>query len=107
VTSAAAQTPLTLLTNIVDRQISIPFVISDRIFLSSEDAAAVIKLLSKAAVDLNLSRVISELGQAEAIGQHPDPLGDVPEVMPVMRLKVGNYMTPCKTKNLISGSCQS
>lgn len=39
---------------------------------------------------MNLSRIVTELGQAEAIGcQLIDPLEDVPEVNPVMKLKVG------------------
>jgi DNA-directed RNA polymerase len=81
--------PSTILTNIIDRQLSISHVISDRVFSSSQDASDVITLLSKAAVDLNLSRVVSELGQAEAIGREfHDPLENVPEVQPVFRVKV-------------------
>jgi len=42
-----------------------------------------------AAVDLNLLGVVGELGQAEVLGsQLLDPLDNVPEVMPVTRLKV-------------------
>jgi DNA-directed RNA polymerase len=73
----------------VDRKISVSFVVSDRVFSSSEEAADVIKTLSKAAVDLNMSRVVAELGQAEAIGSHTtDLLDSVPEVNPVLRVKV-------------------
>jgi len=53
---------------------------------SSEEAAAIIQLLSKSAMQLNMSRVVSELGQAEAIGTElPDVLDDVPEVNPVLK----------------------
>jgi DNA-directed RNA polymerase, mitochondrial len=85
--------PTTLLTNIIDRQISVSLVVSDRIFTSSEDAAKVIKLLSKSAVELNLYRIVSELGQAEAIGKaYVDPLEDVPEIQPVLRIKVSRLL---------------
>lgn len=80
---------MTLLSNIVEREIDVSSVVSDRVFTSSEEAAEVIKILSKAAVALNLSRVITELGQAEAIGAHyADALDGIPEVLPVMRAKV-------------------
>lgn len=56
---------------------------------SSDEASQIIRLLSRTAVDMNLSRVVTELGQAEAIGcQLVDPLQDVPEVNPVTKLKV-------------------
>jgi len=56
---------------------------------SSEEAVEIIKLLSKAAMQLNMPRIISELGQAEIIGtQVTDALDDVPEATPVMRIKV-------------------
>ncbi|EGO20169.1 hypothetical protein SERLADRAFT_363576 [Serpula lacrymans var. lacrymans S7.9] len=83
-----AHNPTKLLTSIIDRQISVSHIVSDRVFTSSEEASQVIKLLSRAAVDLNLSRVVSELGQIEAMAtQSPDPLESVPEVTPVMRWK--------------------
>ncbi|KAF8141815.1 hypothetical protein EV363DRAFT_1467981 [Boletus edulis] len=60
---------------------------SDRIFTSSDDASEVIWLLSKAAIEMNISPVIAELGQVEAMGTGClDPLNDVPEVMPVKKL---------------------
>src|SRR5438552_1002139 len=87
--------PTALLTNIIDRQIPLSSVVSDRIFSSSDDAAQVIRLLSKAAVELNLSRIVTELGQAEAIGRvYVDPLEDVPEVLPVMRIRVSHLTIP-------------
>jgi DNA-directed RNA polymerase, mitochondrial len=46
-------------------------------------------LLSKAAIETNMSRVIAELGQVEARGTgRIDPLSDVPKVMPVKKLAV-------------------
>lgn len=87
--TATLHSPTNLLANLVDRKISITHVVSDRAFVSSEEAAAIIQTLSKSAVDLNLSKIISELGQAEAIGSHQtDPLDAIPEVKPVMRVKV-------------------
>lgn len=68
---------------------SIQGVISDRVFTSSEEASEVIRLLSKAAIENNMSRVIAELGQVEAMGTgHWDPLNDLPEVIPVKKLAV-------------------
>jgi DNA-directed RNA polymerase, mitochondrial len=64
-------------------------VVADRSIESSEEAEKLIQLLSKAAVTLNLSKVVTELGQAEALGSTAyDPLGDVPEVVPVTVVKV-------------------
>ncbi|KAF8130200.1 hypothetical protein EV363DRAFT_1399395 [Boletus edulis] len=85
--SASAPSPGKLLNRLLARGISIQDVISDRVFTSSEDASEVIRLLSKAAIEMNLSQVIAELGQVEAMGTgHLDPLNDVPEVMPVKKL---------------------
>ena len=56
---------------------------------SSEEAAAIIQLLSKSAMQLNMSHIVSELGQAEAVGMEvPDVLDDVPEVTPVLKPQV-------------------
>ncbi|KAH7922516.1 DNA/RNA polymerase [Leucogyrophana mollusca] len=83
-----ARHPNQLLTGIVDRQLSVTAIVADRVFTSSEEASQAIRLLSKAAVDLNMSQIVSELGQAEALGtQSSDPLEDVPEVTPVMRMR--------------------
>lgn len=83
------QDPASLLTHILDRKISVSHVIADRVFSSSEEAAEIIKILSRAAVNLNFPHVVSELGQAEAIGsQFSDVLDNVPEVNPVLRVKV-------------------
>ncbi|KAH7882208.1 hypothetical protein F5I97DRAFT_1939648 [Phlebopus sp. FC_14] len=83
----SAQNPTRLLSSLTAQNISLTAVISDRVFSSSEDASQIIKVLSKTAIDMNLSRVVSELGQAEYFGSRlPDPLGDVPEVAPVTKL---------------------
>lgn len=97
--------PATLLSNLMDRNISPTNVVADRVFSSSEEASDIIKLFSKAAVELNLSHVLVELGQAQSLGSHvPDPLVDVPEVTPVIRLNVcivflfqSNWLTSSQT----------
>lgn len=78
-----AKTPTDILANIVEREISVSSVVSDRVFVSSEQASDVIKILSQAAVKLGLSQIVMELGQAEALGTYDDPLEDIPEVIPV------------------------
>jgi DNA-directed RNA polymerase, mitochondrial len=85
--------PTALLTQIIDRKISISHVVADRVISSSEEATEIITILSKAAVKLNLSYVVAELGQAEAMGtRFSDILDTVPEVNPVLRVKVSNCM---------------
>jgi DNA-directed RNA polymerase, mitochondrial len=83
--------PLTLLRRIVDREIPVTMVISDKAFTSSEDAADAMKLLSRAAVDANLpnlSKVIMELGTVEALGsQAGEGAETIPEVTPVVKQK--------------------
>jgi len=86
--SNSALSPGKLLSRLTARGISIQDVISDRVFTSSEEASEAIRLLSKAAIEMNMSRVIVELGQVEAMGTHLDPLNDVPEVTPVKKLAV-------------------
>lgn len=85
----SSSNPGQLLSRLTARGIPIQDVISDRVFVSSEEASEVIRLLSKAAVDTNMSRVIVELAQVEAMGAgHPDLLDNVPEVTPVKKLAV-------------------
>ncbi|KAL6308760.1 DNA/RNA polymerase [Sparassis latifolia] len=80
--------PAALLRSMINRQIPATLVVSDRAITSSEDASSIITLLSKAAVELDLSKVVNELGMAESLGrQTTDPLDDVPQAKPVMRLK--------------------
>lgn len=82
--------PPALLRGLVDRQIPVSHIVASRTISSDEDAAAIIKLLSKTAVDMNLVSVVDELARTQAMGNSllPDPLQDVPEAMPVMRPKV-------------------
>lgn len=82
--------PNNILDNIVKREISVEDVVVDRVFESSEQAAEVVRLLSRAAVELGMSSLVSRLGQVESIATHaPDAHEDVPEVMPVLKEKVG------------------
>jgi DNA-directed RNA polymerase, mitochondrial len=73
----------------VRNDVAVQFVLADRMFTSSEDVQRAIKALSKAAADLSLPKIITELGQTEIIGKtSPDILDNVPEVKPVLRAKV-------------------
>lgn len=64
-------------------------VIADKAFTMNEEAEAIIHALSRAAVELNLSKVVTELGMTEHLGTSQfDPLADVPEVKPVLVTKV-------------------
>lgn len=100
-------TPSQLLERITERSIPVTMIIADKAFQDSEEAASVIKLLSRAAVEMNLSRVVSELGAAEILGsQIPDPLGDVPEAMPVLKPKVSHTTVPyCVDTNPPTETC--
>jgi DNA-directed RNA polymerase, mitochondrial len=83
--------PLAILTTISLHAIKVSDVVSDRAFTYDEEASDIIQLLSSAAAELGMPNVISELGQAKAIGsQAPDPLENVPEATPVLRLKVSS-----------------
>ncbi|KAI0052454.1 DNA/RNA polymerase [Auriscalpium vulgare] len=83
ITGITTHNPTSILRSLIDRQISVSMVVADRSITSSEEAEKIIQALSKAAVELNLSKVVTELGQAEALGSKPDASEDVPEVMPV------------------------
>ncbi|KAJ3929955.1 MAG: DNA/RNA polymerase [Lentinula lateritia] len=88
VPDTGAVPPVDMLISILNRDIPIENVVADRVFETSSEAAEVIKLLSKAAADLGHTEVIARLGQTEAIGAHyEDILAEIPEVMPVMRVK--------------------
>ncbi|KAG6865592.1 hypothetical protein C0991_001141 [Blastosporella zonata] len=79
-------TPRQLLLTIIERNIPIATVVSDRTIESSEEAVQVIKYLSVAAVEIQNSQIISELGHATAIGaQNGDILDDIPEARPVLK----------------------
>ncbi|KAG7096404.1 hypothetical protein E1B28_003847 [Marasmius oreades] len=80
--------PERLLARINERKMSLEAIVANRAFSSSEEAAAAIKCLSKAAVDSNMSNLVTQLAQAEVIGTHtPDVLDDVPEAIPVLKAK--------------------
>ena len=87
--------PAQLLRAILDRNISVSLVVSDKAFSTSEEAARAIRDLSKAAVELNLSRIVNELGMADVLGrQTDDVLENVPEAIPVLKLKVRSPRSP-------------
>jgi DNA-directed RNA polymerase, mitochondrial len=81
-----------LLKGIVDNQLSVATVVSDRAIKSSEEAQKIIQALTKAAVQYNYPEIIRDLGQAEAMGSSlPDPYLNVPEVRPVSITSVSSF----------------
>ncbi|KAI0798166.1 DNA/RNA polymerase [Abortiporus biennis] len=81
-------TPKELLQSLTDRQIPVALVLSDRSMVDSEETSKIIQLLSLAAVDMNMTKVINELGLTESLGSTmPNPLENIPEVKPVLKLK--------------------
>ena len=69
---------------IVDNQLSVSTVISDRAIKSSEEAQKILQVLAKAAVQHNYREIVHELTDLERDGSSlPDPYSDVPEVRPV------------------------
>ncbi|EPS99209.1 hypothetical protein FOMPIDRAFT_1024277 [Fomitopsis schrenkii] len=82
------QDPKALLRSMVNHQVLATMVVSDRAFETSDEASQAIQLLSKAAVEMGLSNVVSELGMAESLGREEDDfMDDVPEAIPVKRRK--------------------
>ncbi|KAI0640998.1 DNA/RNA polymerase [Trametes meyenii] len=80
--------PMSLLRNIIGRQIAPALVVADRAFTTNEEATEAIKALSRAAIQMGLSSVVNELGLADNLGrQVDDPLADVPEAIPVTKVK--------------------
>lgn len=77
--------PATLLQAIITRGLDIQKIVADRCLTVDEEAEGIIKVLSQAAVNVGLSRIVSELGQAESFGQYDNPLEGVPEVNPVLK----------------------
>jgi DNA-directed RNA polymerase, mitochondrial len=72
------------LKGIVDHQLSVSSVISDRAIKSSEEAQKIIKALTTAALQLGYNEIFRELHNVEDQGQSPDdPYLDIPEVRPV------------------------
>jgi DNA-directed RNA polymerase, mitochondrial len=82
--------PTTILRGIVDKEIPVSKVVASRSVSSDQEAAEMIRVLSKTAVEMNVLSVMDELGQTKALGGDllPDPLQDVPAVVPVLRVKV-------------------
>jgi DNA-directed RNA polymerase len=75
----------------VDNQLSVLTVVSDRAIKSSDEAQKIIKALSSAAVQHKYTEIIDELGEAERIGSSlPDPYLNVPDVRPVAVTTVGS-----------------
>ncbi|EIW76844.1 DNA/RNA polymerase [Coniophora puteana RWD-64-598 SS2] len=82
-----AVNPSQLLSHIVDEEIPITSVVADRAITSSDEAASIITLLSKAAVELSLPRIVGELGQAHSAGMHEIEEDAVPQATPVRKRK--------------------
>lgn len=73
---------------IVDNQLSVSTVISDRAIKSSEEAQKIIKALTQAAVHHKYPEIFRELIDAENDGSSlPDPYSNVPEVRPVTTVR--------------------
>lgn len=73
---------------VLDRGISLKDVVASRVLTSDEEASKIIRQVSKAAAELGMIDVVSELGEAQAMGSIFDPLDDVPDVDPVLKVKV-------------------
>lgn len=88
--------PPTLLRCIIERDISVTQVVSDTVFESDEDAIKAIQVLSRTAVDMNLSKVVLELATAKELGSRlADPLQDIPDVVPVTKPVVRPFCSSC------------
>ena len=87
------RSPAALLRGIIDRQIPVSQVVASRSVSSDQEAVDLIKLLSRTAVEMNLVSVVDELSRTHALGNSllPDPLQDIPEVLPVLRPRVGLF----------------
>lgn len=83
----AVPEPADLLRRMIDRQVPVTLVVADRAFTESADAEEAIKALSRAAVGLHMSKVVTELGAVEMMGSQSE-LENVPEVLPVTVPKV-------------------
>lgn len=81
--------PSALLRGLVDRQIPVSHVVASRYVSSDQEAADIIRLLSKTAVNMNLVSVVGELSRTQTLGNSHlhDPLQDIPEARPVMKPK--------------------
>ncbi|KAF7331179.1 DNA-directed RNA polymerase [Mycena sanguinolenta] len=73
-----------VLSEAVRSDVSISTMVADRVFTDDDEAAEIITLLSKSAIDLNLPLVVAELGETQIMGvNYPDT--QVPEANPVMK----------------------
>lgn len=87
-------TPNDLLRAMVRREISVSLVVADRSMKTSQDAEDIFKILSKSAVEMNISKAVTELGVVHGMASSSvDPLKDVPEAIPVLRQKVSILST--------------
>ena len=77
-----------VLFHVLDRGISLKDVVASRVLTSDEEASKIIQQVSKAAAELGMIDVVSELGETQAMGSVVDPLDDVPDVNPVLKAKV-------------------
>ncbi|KZV89471.1 DNA/RNA polymerase [Exidia glandulosa HHB12029] len=67
------------------REFAFPDLLSSHVFSEPEDMAAIIGLLSRAAIQLGDKAAIEQLGLARDLRSEEDALASVPEVMPVMK----------------------
>lgn len=77
-----------VLFHLLDRGVSLKDVVASRVLTSDEEASKIIQMVSKAAAELGMIDVVSELGEAQAMGSIVDPLDNVPDVDPVLKAKV-------------------
>ena len=85
----------------IDHDIFITTVVADRVLTSSKvEVSDIIQMLSSVAADMNLMKVVVQLGQARDMGSFPNPLADIDEVRPVLRAKVSDPRKPKSYFNL-------
>jgi hypothetical protein len=77
-----------LLTGIVERGIQLADVVGDRNIKDDATAESLVRLLTRTAVELDLHRVVGELGEVRNLASVDDSLVGVPEVNPVLKAKV-------------------
>ncbi|KAJ7074487.1 DNA/RNA polymerase [Mycena amicta] len=74
-----------LLGEIVRHDVSVLQVVSDRVLTDEDEAAELVALLSKSAIDLNLPSVVGELAEAHALAGTEVEQDVVPEARPVVK----------------------
>ncbi|CAK5271845.1 unnamed protein product [Mycena citricolor] len=80
----AQRTFSSILTGIIQADIPISDLVTDRVLVDDEEAVDIIRELSKAAIDLNLPHIVAELGEAESLGLDEEE-ESVPAVRPVVK----------------------